>query len=100
MTTIQIRIDEKTKKEATILFERLGLDLSTAIRMFLNRSICVGGLPFPSLLDKDEQERFGQIIKELNDEAKRNGVSEMTLDEINEEIRLARKERRERNKNN
>ena len=38
MATIptQIRIDEHVKKEATELFGLLGLDMSSAINMFLN----------------------------------------------------------------
>ena len=46
MATIQLRVDDQVKKEATEIFEELGLDLSTAIRMFLKRSIAVGGVPF------------------------------------------------------
>ena len=36
---IQLRIDDKLKTEATDIFEKLGLDLSTAIRIFLTRSV-------------------------------------------------------------
>ena len=36
MSTLQIRIDEQLKKDADSLFSSLGLDTSTAIRIFLN----------------------------------------------------------------
>ena len=39
---IQLRIDDKLKTEATDIFEKLGLDLSTAIRIFLTRSVQKG----------------------------------------------------------
>lgn len=44
MATIptQIRIDEHVKKEATELFGLLGLDMSSAINMFLNQCVLRG----------------------------------------------------------
>lgn len=38
-TTIQIRVDEETKDKANIVFNDLGIDMSTAVRMFLNRVV-------------------------------------------------------------
>lgn len=46
MATLQIRIDDMIKKQADTLFSSLGLDTSTAIRIFLNASIEHAGLPF------------------------------------------------------
>ena len=47
MATIQIRIDDSTKSEADSLFNSLGLDTSTAVRMFISASIENDGIPFP-----------------------------------------------------
>lgn len=46
MATLQIRIDDNLKKQADTLFSSLGLDTSTAIRIFLNASIENAGIPF------------------------------------------------------
>ena len=46
MATLQIRIDDMLKKQADTLFSSLGLDTSTAIRIFLNASIEYAGIPF------------------------------------------------------
>lgn len=46
MATLQIRIDDTLKEQADILFFSLGLDTSTAIRIFLNACIENGGIPF------------------------------------------------------
>ena len=46
MATLQIRIDDTLKKQADALFSSLGLDTSTAIRIFLNASIENAGIPF------------------------------------------------------
>ena len=44
--TIQVRVDDKLKDSADLLFSSLGLDTSTAIRMFLVASMEAGGIPF------------------------------------------------------
>ena len=46
MATIQIKIDDETKTEADSLFSSLGLDTSTAVKIFLNAAIEKGGIPF------------------------------------------------------
>jgi DNA-damage-inducible protein J len=52
--TVQVRIDDKTRREVSELFERLGLDIPTAIRMFLKQSIESKGLPFqPRIIERD-----------------------------------------------
>ena len=38
-SVIQVRINESLKTEATQIFHNLGLDMSSAIRLFLNRVI-------------------------------------------------------------
>ena len=47
MATLQIHIDDTLKKQADTLFSSLGLDTSTAIRIFLNVSVENAGIPFP-----------------------------------------------------
>jgi DNA-damage-inducible protein J len=46
MATIQLRVDDKLKEKADSLFSSLGLDTSTAIRMFMSASIEYDGIPF------------------------------------------------------
>ena len=43
---IQVRVDDNLKESADLLFASLGLDTSTAIRIFLKASMKVGGIPF------------------------------------------------------
>ena len=47
MATIQIRVDDGIKSAADALFSELGLDTSTAVRIFLSASIEEDGIPFP-----------------------------------------------------
>lgn len=44
--TLQIRVDDVMKNAADELFASLGLDTSTAVRIFLSIAIETGGLPF------------------------------------------------------
>jgi DNA-damage-inducible protein J len=46
MATIQIRVDDNIKKAADNLFGSLGLDTSTAVRIFLAASLDSEGIPF------------------------------------------------------
>ena len=50
---VQFRIDDDLKAQATEIYEKLGLDLSTALRIFLKRSVAVRGIPFSRTLDND-----------------------------------------------
>ena len=45
-TTMTIRVNSDTKKEAQELFSELGLDMSTAVNMFLKASIRKEAIPF------------------------------------------------------
>ncbi len=59
-TTLSIRIQEKTKKEARKTLAALGLDLSSAVNMFLNQVVIEQGIPFkPSRVStKEEREKI------------------------------------------
>lgn len=46
MTTINIRIEEKTKKAASKVLRDVGLDLSSGVKIFLHQVALEKGLPF------------------------------------------------------
>ena len=88
MTTLQIRVSEELKKDASKVFESYGFDLSTAIRIFLSKSVMIKGIPF---IIGDEENFLDYMYKgELYDE---KGNKYWTLSEINAEIKAARDER-------
>ena len=45
-TIVQVRMDPELRDSASNTFEELGLDLPTAIRIFLKKSVAVHGIPF------------------------------------------------------
>ncbi|RRD95259.1 type II toxin-antitoxin system RelB/DinJ family antitoxin [Clostridiales bacterium COT073_COT-073] len=48
----QIRIDSDVKVQANALFNELGMDMSSAVNIFLRQCILRGGLPFNVELPK------------------------------------------------
>lgn len=98
-SVIQVRVDDELKAQAAAVFEELGLDLSTAIRMFMKRSVLQKGIPFSMTLPSKPYDGYKGILamRQLSEEAERNGTASMTLEEINEEIAAARREQAERN---
>lgn len=93
MALLQIRVDEELKNQANAVYNEIGMDLSTAIRMFLKKSVLEGGIPFDTKIDQSTL-RAILAVDNMRTASENNGNSEMSLDEINEEIRLAREERR------
>jgi DNA-damage-inducible protein J len=53
--TIQIRVDDDMKSGVDTLYESLGLDISTAVRMFFKASLRCNGLPFETRLQYDAE---------------------------------------------
>ena len=92
MELIQVRVDSETKAQASQLFESLGLDLSTAIRVFLRKAIIEGGMPFDIKQDRSGQEAI-EAMRACQALSKENGNSDLTLDEINEIIAAVRAKR-------
>ena len=94
-TLVQVRVDDELKNQATAVYDALGIDLSTAVRMFLKRSIMVNGVPFNMTLPKSDfkAERASRALQELSDSAAKNGTSEMTLEGINAQIDAVRSEK-------
>lgn len=45
-TTVNVRLDKKIKIEATKTLSSLGLDMSTAVKMFLYQVVEEQGIPF------------------------------------------------------
>ncbi len=62
----QIRIDADIKKQATELFRDLGLDMSSAVNLFLHQCVLRGGLPFSV-----EMPHYSQRTLDAMEEAKR-----------------------------
>lgn len=54
-TTISVRTDDKLKAAAADLYASLGLDMTTAINIFLRASVQARGIPFAVVEEPDEE---------------------------------------------
>jgi DNA-damage-inducible protein J len=53
MGNFTIRIDDAVKKDAEVLFEKLGMSVSGAVNIFFRQAIREQGLPFQPMITKD-----------------------------------------------
>lgn len=61
----QIRIDANIKREANALFKNLGLDMSSAVNLFLHQCILRGGLPFAVEVPQYSQKTLDAMAEAL-----------------------------------
>lgn len=54
-TTVNIRMNKADKEAAKAIFNDLGLDMSTAVNMFIRQTIIANGLPFTPTLNVPER---------------------------------------------
>ena len=71
MTTIQIRIDEKTKKSAQKTLDKLGLDMSSAVKVYFKQIIIHKGIPFQIITENGLTPEQEEEILKASEEAKR-----------------------------
>lgn len=90
--TFSVRMDESLKKQFDSLCSDFGMSASTAINVFARAVVRERKIPFEIASSEPEvtREKAMQAFLSLRQQAKEKGLQDMTLDEINEEIRLAR----------
>lgn len=89
-TLVQFRAEETTRIKAVNICEKLGIDLQTYLRMCMSRLIQENGIPFSMKLESASENRGLNAMKAASRIASENGISEMSLDEINAEISAVR----------
>lgn len=97
-SVMQFRVDDELKAQASAICEELGIDLPTALRIFMKRTVLANGIPFNMTLPRQDYkcDRAVRALHELGENARKNGTAAMTLEEINAEIAAVRREREER----
>lgn len=87
-TNVNIRMDEGLKKEAEHLFSELGLNMTTAVNIFVRQAVRQGKIPFELAVGKTDDDPFYDRANQLhlkktiaNLEAGR-GLVVKTLDEL------------------
>ncbi|MCL1873332.1 MAG: type II toxin-antitoxin system RelB/DinJ family antitoxin [Clostridiales bacterium] len=100
-TNLSIRIDRNLKDEADRIFNALGMNLTTAITVFVRQVVRQKKIPFEIALDTDESKgvslRDAMLASErIWQNSVQNGTDRMTSEEIDAEIKAARVERKAR----
>jgi len=62
-TNFSVRMDSELKRECESLFGELGMNLTTAINVFLRQSLRVGGLPFEVKVGQPNQETVQAMLE-------------------------------------
>ena len=101
-TNLSIRIDRDLKEEADLVFNALGMNLTTAITIFVRQAVRQKKIPFEIAL-YPENEGKGSMMRDamaaterIWQNSVRNGTDKMTTEEIDAEIAQARAARKKR----
>ena len=58
---LQVRVEEDLKRDAIKVLDKIGIDMPTAIRVFLKRIVAEDGIPFNITLPKDRKGTKGVV---------------------------------------
>lgn len=87
-------MDAQLKKNFDSLCQQFGMSANTAMNIFANAVVLYRKIPFEIKANSEDiMERGRKAFYALREQARESGIQDMTLDEINEEIRQARAER-------
>ena len=86
--TIQIRIDSKTKKAARKTLDGIGLDMSSAVKLFLTNVINRNGIPLDLLTENGYTLAQEQALLADTKGARKNGKKYSNLEELFSDLDL------------
>ena len=92
-----VRMDTEVKKRFDELCKDFGMSANTAFNVFARAVIRQERIPFD--LESDNQAvltRAAQAMERMRQAAAAKGISEMSMEEIDEEIRLYREEKKQK----
>jgi DNA-damage-inducible protein J len=101
-TNLSIRIDRDLKNEADRMFNALGMNLTTAINVFVRQSVRQKKIPFEITMAPDAEgleitrAEARAALERIWQNSIANGTDKMTMEEIDAEIAAARAERKAR----
>ena len=83
-TSMSIRVDSEVKEQAQQVFNNLGMDMTTAINIFLRQAIQYQGLPFDVRLD--ESRNLLEVLTDL-DQNRNMSQSFESISDLMEDLR-------------
>lgn len=96
--TISIRVDQTLKKNFDSLCEIFGLSATSAFNIFMKAVVRERRIPFEIRADNSNltRQRALSAIESMRQSIASSGMPQMSLEEINAEIKAARDKRREK----
>ncbi len=83
---VQVRVDEKTKRKLDKLFDDLGFDTPTAVRMFFAQVLKFHGLPF-AVKQPDNYAETLEAMDEIEEHIKsKKGKTFKTVNDLFEDL--------------
>ena len=98
-TAFTVRMDSDTKKRFDEICKDFGMSSNTALNVFARTVVKQERIPFEVETQKEFEQRelsrrFGEVVNDIREEAIKNGVSDMSLEEINAIIKETRDQMR------
>lgn len=94
-SAMTIRLDSQIKRQFDALCQQFGMSSNTAINIFVNQVVRSRGIPFMVTVDTENgstsRQRAIEALRSAHDRAITSSEPELTLDEINDEIREVRR---------
>ena len=92
MTSMTFRVDDELKRDFDLLCDIFGLSNSAALNIFMKAVVRERRIPFEIKAESESVTRQSgwQAFQRMRRQAIDSGVSDMTLEEINEEISAVR----------
>ena len=81
-STITVRVEDKLKKEASDVFKEVGMDMSTAITIYLKQVVRTNGIPFPVTAEKPND----LTLKAIEEAEKGKMASFSSIDALMEDL--------------
>ena len=81
-TNLNIRMDKGVKEQAEAIFAELGLNMTTAINVFLHTTIREHGSPFPLKLDEPNETTVAAIEEGRRLAADPHGKGYTTMEDL------------------
>jgi DNA-damage-inducible protein J len=81
---ITFRLEETLKKQAEIIYESMGLNMSSALQMFVTQTVARGAIPFTIEADEAAKHR-AYVLRELA-ESKSEALNPSTIPENHDDF--------------
>ena len=81
-TNLNVRTDSETKEAAERVFEALGMNMTTAVNIFLRQAIRVNGIPFELKLDIPNETTAAAIEEGRKIARDKNAVGYKSISEL------------------